>query len=74
MTKSAKWVIKSVKVSGIKSGIDVNGMCVVSQVVFFLNQDKVRLHLYNTTQRILVNGHGYEDFVKTFLKTSTQKL
>ena len=43
-------------------------MCVVSQVIFYSNRDKVVLHLYNTTQRILVNGHGYEDFIEFFLK------
>ena len=25
-------------------------------------------HLYNTTQRILVNGQGYENLIKIFLK------
>ena len=59
---------KVIKVGGIKSGKDANGMCVVSQVVFYSNRDKIVLHLYNTTQRILVNGHGYEDFVEIFLK------
>ena len=66
--KTCKVDDKVIKVIGIKSGKDTNGMCVTSQVVFYSNSDKVVLHLYNTTQRILVNGHGYENFVEIFLK------
>ena len=58
----------SIKVGGIKAGKDANGMHVVSQVVFFVDRDKVICHLYNTTQRILVNGRGYKRFVDVFLK------
>ena len=29
---------------------------------------KLLWHLYNTTQKILVNGHAYEKLVKFFLK------
>ena len=66
--KTCKVGDKVIKVSGIKSGKDVNGMCVVSQVVFYIDRDKVVLHLYNTTQRILINGHGYENFIEIFVK------
>ena len=59
---------KEIRVTGTKSGKDSNGMCVVSQVIFYSNRDKIVLHLYNTTQRVLVNGHGYEEFVVSFLK------
>ena len=45
-----------IKVGGIKSGKDSNGMHVVSKVVFYVDRDKVVCHLYNTTQRIMVNG------------------
>ena len=45
--KSCKVGEKIIKVNGIKSGNDVNGMCVVNQVS---NRDKVVFHLYNTTQ------------------------
>ena len=48
----------SIKIGGIKAGKDINGMHVVSQVAFFVDKDKVICHLYNTTQKILVNGHG----------------
>ena len=37
-------------------------------VVFYANRDKIICHLYNTTQHILVYGHGYSNFIKLFLK------
>ena len=58
----------TIKVMGIKSGKDVNGMHVVSKVVFYANRDKIVCHLYNTTQLILVNGHGYKKFIDVFLR------
>ena len=57
-----------IKIGGIKAGKDKNGMHVVSQVVFFVDRDKVICHLYNTTQKILVNGHGYKRLVNILLK------
>ena len=57
-----------IKVGGIKSVNDKNGMHVVSQVVFYVDRDKVVCHLYNTTQKILVNGHGYKRLIDIFLK------
>ena len=38
------------------------------QIVFFANENKVVCHFYNTTQKILVNGNGYINFVNLFLK------
>ena len=57
-----------IKVGGIKSGRDANGMHVVSKVVFYVDRNKVVCHLYNTTQRIMVNGKGYEKLTEIFLK------
>ena len=61
-----------INVGGIKSGKDVSGKNIVNQVVFLVDRDKVVCHLYNTTQRILVNGHGYQRFVEIFLKPYLQ--
>ena len=61
-----------VRVGLIKSGTDVAGRNVVNQIVFFVDRDKIVCHLYNTTQRILVNGHGYQRFVQIFLKPFLQ--
>ena len=57
-----------IKVGGIKSGKDTNGMHVVSKAVFYLDKDKVVCHLYNTTQRIMGNGRGYKKFTEMFLR------
>ena len=62
----------TIKVAGIKSGKDENGMNVVSKVVFYFEKsgsrhDKIVCHLYNTTQLLLVNGHGYKEFINVFL-------
>jgi hypothetical protein len=70
--KSCKVGDHAIKVGGIKSGKDANGMHVVSKVVFYFEKsgsrhDKIVCHLYNTTQLILVNGHGYQEFINVFL-------
>ena len=56
-----------VRIVDVKSGKDVSGNHIDTQIVFFANRDKVVLHCYNTTQRILVNGHGYSRFIDMFL-------
>ena len=57
-----------VKIADVKTGKDVSGKHIDTQIVFFSNRDKIVLHCYNTTQLILVNGHGYSDFIQMFLK------
>ena len=57
-----------VKIGGIKKGKEINGKHVNTQIVFFGDRDKIICHLYNTTQLILVNGHGYRKFIDLFLK------
>ena len=57
-----------IRIIGIKAGQDASGMLVDSQIVFFVDRDKVTCHFYNTTQKILVNGHGYKKFIDIFLK------
>ena len=39
----------------------------MNQIIFYVDRDKIVCHLYNTTQRILVNGHGYQRFIEIFL-------
>ena len=58
----------TVKIGGIKMGKEINGKHVNTKVVFFADRDKIICHLYNTTQLILVNGHGYKKFIDLFLK------
>ena len=47
-----------IQIGGIRSGKDSSGKFVDSQIVFLSDRDKVTCHFYNTTQKILVNGHG----------------
>ena len=58
----------SIRVVSVKSGTEAGGNHVDTQIVFFINRDKVTCHFYNTTQLILINGHGYSKFVEEFLK------
>ena len=55
-----------IRVSGIKSG--KSGKNIVNQIIFIVDRDKIVCHLYNNTCLILVNGHGYQCFIDTFLK------
>ena len=57
-----------ISVGGVKTGKEASGKHVNTQVIFYGNRDKIVLHLYNTTQLILVNGHGYKKFIDLFLK------
>ena len=57
-----------IKVGGIKEGKEKSGKHVNTKVVFFADREKVVCHLYNTTQLILINGHGYRKFIELFLK------
>ena len=58
----------NIKIADVKTGKDVSGKHIDTQIIVFINRDKVVLHCYNTTQLILVNGHGYSRLVEVFLK------
>ena len=57
-----------VKIVSVKTGRDVMGKHIDTQVIFSVNREKAVCHLYNTTQKILVNGNGYAQLVDYFLK------
>ena len=57
-----------IKIADAKVGNDVSGKHIDTQIIFFIDRDKVTCHCYNTTQRILVNGHGYARLIEVFLK------
>ena len=57
-----------IKIASVELGKEAGGRHIDSKVIFYANKDKVVCHLYNTTQRILVNGNGYDFFIDTFLK------
>ena len=58
-----------VKIGGIQAGRDASGTNHVdTKIVFFADREKITCHFYNTTQKILINGHGYKRLVDIFLK------
>ena len=57
-----------IKIVSVELGKEAGGKHIDTKVVFSANSDKIVAHLYNTTQRILVNGQGYEQFIRLFLK------
>ena len=63
----------AIKVAGVKSGKDSSGKIVVNKIVFMADRNKIVCHFYNTTQRMLVNGHGYKIFTDIFLKPYFQQ-
>ena len=58
----------SVRVASVSAGEDASKRHIDTLVVFYANRDKIVCHFYNTTQLILVNGHGYEKLIDHFLK------
>ena len=59
----------TIKIGGVKSGKDTSGKNVVNMIVFMADRDKVTCHFYNTTQKILVNGHGYKKLLLPLMKS-----
>ena len=57
-SKSCKVGDYTIRVGGVKAGVDASGNNVDTKIVFFGDRAKIVCHLYHTTQRILVNGHG----------------
>ena len=58
----------TVKIASVSAGMEAGRKHIDTLVVFYANRDKVVCHFYNTTQLVLVNGHGYENFIEHFLK------
>ena len=56
-----------IRAASVKTGLDATGKHVDTQIVFFVNREKAVCHFYNTTQLILVNGHGHKKLVEDFL-------
>ena len=57
----------TVRIASVKTGMETGGKHVDTQIVFFIDRDKVTCHFYNTTLLILVNGHGHKSLVEEFL-------
>ena len=57
-----------VRVVSVKTGTEAGGKHIDTQIVFFINREKAAFHFYNTTQLILVNGHGSTKLSSTLLQ------
>ena len=58
----------TIKVGGVKAGVDKSGKNVDTQIVFYGDRNKIVCHQYHTTQLILINGQGYQKFLNIFLE------
>ena len=59
----------NVRVASVNLGKDASDMKYVdAKVEFLAGKGKITCHFYNTTQRILINGHGYKNLSEFFLK------
>ena len=66
--KTCKLDSLEIRIASVEVGKEASGKHVDTIVVFYANRDKIVCHMYNTTQRILVNGHGFANFIEKFLK------
>ena len=57
-----------IKIASVDIGREASGKHIDTQVIFYANRDKVVCHFYNTTQLIMINGHGYANVIQVFLK------
>ena len=62
-----------IKVSEVKPGKEVGGMCVDTLVKFEINGSKVVVHCYNTKAKMLINGSGYSSFSMKYLEPYIKK-
>ena len=65
--KTCKVDTTEIRIASVELGKDAGGLHIDTKVVFYANRNKIVCHLYNTTQRVLINGHGYDKFIKAFL-------
>ena len=57
----------SIKVDEFKTGRELNNRHFDTKVVFSVNEQKVVLHCYNSTQNLKVEGSMYSTFIEKFL-------
>ena len=58
----------SVKVEEIENGLEMNARHLDTKIVFSVNNKKVVLHCYNSTQNLMVNGKMYVEFIDQYLQ------
>jgi hypothetical protein len=62
-----------IKVSEVKPGKEIGGMCVDTLVRFEMNGNKVVLHCYNTKAKMLINGSSFSSFTIKYLEPYIKK-
>ena len=62
-----------IKVSEVKPGKEIGGMCVDTLVRFEMNGNKVVVHCYNTKAKMLLNGSGFSSFSTKYLEPYIKK-
>ena len=62
-----------IKVSEVKPGKEMGGMCVDTLVKFEINGSKVVVHCYNTKAKMLINGLGFSSFSTKYLEPYLKK-
>ena len=56
-----------ISVNNVKNGSEAGELHVDTLITFMINGEKAVGHFYNTTQRVMLNGHGHAKFVDEFL-------
>ena len=66
--KSFDFEGKHIKVSEFKAGFEENNKHFDSKIVFLVNENRIVVHSYNSTQNMKVEGKGYSYFIEEFLE------
>ena len=58
----------NISVSDFSAGLELNGKHFDTKIEFQVNNQKVVMHYYNSTQNLKVEGSVYLDFIDKYLK------
>ena len=56
------------RVQDFRDGLELSGKHFDTKVVFYVNNHKVVMHCYNSTQNLKIKGGNYNEFVENFLE------
>ena len=56
-----------IKIASIKTGSEVTGKHIDTQIIFFVDNAKAVCHFYQTTQLIMINGQAFKFLAHEFL-------
>ena len=58
----------NIKVQDYRDCLELNDKHFDTKIVFLVNEQKVVMHCYNSTQNLMVNGSIYEELIEEFLE------